>query len=327
HASEKMAWPICELSFGMHMRIWHGICDMNYARYDPPQMIVIVGMTGLFARLIEEFGFALHRGMSLRRRNDLLLFARLIEEFGFALHRGGASRGTEGEMDVRRMKEEVDTDFLLDAHSRTGPAESSGSCESKVYTKSKEEHELHLKINLKLMKKDKCHVKPNKKKREGDCLYDVTTRDSCEERHDSHYGLRRDRDIRTLIMQKAHATKYYVRPGVTEIGESKMIGLELEQETTKVIVIKERLKEPKIVKRVKLIVEMKLLEFSVGDHGMMKVSPWKGVVRFSKKGELAPSDEFSLPEQLPTANEDKFPLLIQSDAIAEELCAAAKVKE
>nr|GFC71270.1 putative nucleotidyltransferase, ribonuclease H [Tanacetum cinerariifolium] len=74
---------------------------------------------------------------------------------------------------------------------------------------------------------------------------------------------------------------------LAEIVESKMIGLELEQETTKVVVIKERLKE-KIVKRVKLIVEMKLLEFSVGDHVMMKVSPWKGVVRFGKKGELAP---------------------------------------
>nr|GEZ39691.1 hypothetical protein [Tanacetum cinerariifolium] len=39
------------------------------------------------------------------------------------------------------------------------------------------------------------------------------------------------------------------------------------------------------------------------------------------------SDEFPLLEQLPTANEDKFPLLIQSDATAEELCAAAEVKE
>nr|GEZ98683.1 hypothetical protein [Tanacetum cinerariifolium] len=39
------------------------------------------------------------------------------------------------------------------------------------------------------------------------------------------------------------------------------------------------------------------------------------------------NDEFPLPEQLPTANEDKFPLLIQSDATAEELCAAAEVKE
>nr|GEU93404.1 DNA-directed DNA polymerase [Tanacetum cinerariifolium] len=35
-------------------------------------------------------------------------------------------------------------------------------------------------------------------------------------------------------------------------------------------------------------------------------------------------DKFPLPEQLPIANEDKFPLLIQSDATAEELCAAAE---
>nr|GEW11210.1 hypothetical protein [Tanacetum cinerariifolium] len=78
-----------------------------------------------------------------------------------------------------------------------------------------------------------------------------------------------------------------------EIGESKMIGLELEQETTKVVVIKKGLRKPKIVKRVKLIVEMKLLEFSVGDHVMMKVSPWKGVVHFGKKGELAPRYAYS----------------------------------
>nr|GEU45036.1 hypothetical protein [Tanacetum cinerariifolium] len=122
-----------------------------------------------------------------------------------------------------------------------------------VYTKSKEEHESHLKMNLELLKKEKCHVKPNKTKREGDCLYDATTGDSCEERHDSRYGqawwfclrmLEALGDVRTLIMEDAHATKYSVRPG-TEIGEGKMIGLEMEQETTKVVVIKERLKEAK----------------------------------------------------------------------------------
>ncbi|GJX23816.1 putative reverse transcriptase domain-containing protein [Tanacetum coccineum] len=32
----------------------------------------------------------------------------------------------------------------------------------------------------------------------------------------------------------------------------------------------------------------KLLEFSVGDYLLLKVSPWKGVVRFGKKGKLAP---------------------------------------
>nr|GEX23507.1 putative reverse transcriptase domain, ribonuclease H-like domain, aspartic peptidase domain protein [Tanacetum cinerariifolium] len=133
-----------------------------------------------------------------------------------------------------------------------------------VYTKSKEEHESHLKMNLKLLKKEKCHVKPNKveaemlayMKREGGCLYDVTTGDSCEERHDSCYGLRRD--VRTLIMEEAYTTKYSVRPGA-EIEESKMIGLEMEQETTNVVVIKKRLKEAK-----------------------------DRIVRFGKKGELAP---------------------------------------
>nr|GEY17659.1 putative reverse transcriptase domain-containing protein [Tanacetum cinerariifolium] len=33
---------------------------------------------------------------------------------------------------------------------------------------------------------------------------------------------------------------------------------------------------------------MKPLEFSVGDYVLLKVSPWKGVVRFEKKGKLAP---------------------------------------
>ncbi|GJU14174.1 hypothetical protein Tco_1136570, partial [Tanacetum coccineum] len=33
----------------------------------------------------------------------------------------------------------------------------------------------------------------------------------------------------------------------------------------------------------------KPLEFEVGDRVMLKVSPWKGVIRFGKKGKLAPS--------------------------------------
>ena len=32
----------------------------------------------------------------------------------------------------------------------------------------------------------------------------------------------------------------------------------------------------------------KPLEFEVGDYVLLKVSPWKGVVRFGKKGKLAP---------------------------------------
>ncbi|GJQ89899.1 hypothetical protein Tco_0001038 [Tanacetum coccineum] len=50
-------------------------------------------------------------------------------------NRRGASRGTEGGIDVRRIEEEVDPDFLSDAHSRTGPAESGDSCESKHHVR------------------------------------------------------------------------------------------------------------------------------------------------------------------------------------------------
>ncbi|GKF13707.1 hypothetical protein Tco_0055169 [Tanacetum coccineum] len=32
----------------------------------------------------------------------------------------------------------------------------------------------------------------------------------------------------------------------------------------------------------------KPLEFSVGDYVLLKVSPWKGVIRFGKKGKIAP---------------------------------------
>ncbi|GKG63913.1 hypothetical protein Tco_0647280, partial [Tanacetum coccineum] len=32
----------------------------------------------------------------------------------------------------------------------------------------------------------------------------------------------------------------------------------------------------------------KLLEFELGDSVLLKVTPWKGVVHFGKKGELAP---------------------------------------
>nr|GEU79595.1 reverse transcriptase domain-containing protein [Tanacetum cinerariifolium] len=39
------------------------------------------------------------------------------------------------------------------------------------------------------------------------------------------------------------------------------------------------------------------------------------------------SEDFPLPEQLSTANEDKFPLLIQRDATGDELCTVAEVKE
>ncbi|GKF09788.1 hypothetical protein Tco_0044012 [Tanacetum coccineum] len=58
--------------------------------------------------------------------------------------------------------------------------------------------------------------------------------------------------------------------------------------TDKVVFVKEN---PKAVRdRQKSYVDYrrKLLEFEVGDRVLSKVTPWKGVVRFGKKGKLAP---------------------------------------
>ncbi|GJZ41075.1 putative reverse transcriptase domain-containing protein [Tanacetum coccineum] len=73
-----------------------------------------------------------------------------------------------------------------------------------------------------------------------------------------------------------------------EVGEGQLIGPELVQETTeKISQIKDRLKAARDRQKSYVDKRMKPLEFSVGDFFLLKVSPWKGVVRFRKKGKLA----------------------------------------
>ncbi|GJV73027.1 hypothetical protein Tco_1493022 [Tanacetum coccineum] len=74
-----------------------------------------------------------------------------------------------------------------------------------------------------------------------------------------------------------------------EIGESSLIRPELVQETTdKVVLIMEKLKAARDRQKSYADNRRKPLEFEVGDRVMLKVSPWKGVIRFGKKGKLAP---------------------------------------
>ncbi|GJS15317.1 putative reverse transcriptase domain-containing protein [Tanacetum coccineum] len=157
-------------------------------------------------------------------------------------------------------------------------------------------------------------------------------------------------DMRTIIMDEAHKSKYFVHPGAdkmyydlrdmywwpgmkrdiatydvhlplgefsynnsyhssikcapfealygrkcrspvlwAEIGESSLIGPELIQETTdKVVLIKDKLKAARDRQKSYADNRRKPLEFEVGDRVMLKVSPWKGVIRFGRKGKLAP---------------------------------------
>ncbi|GJT00953.1 putative reverse transcriptase domain-containing protein [Tanacetum coccineum] len=75
----------------------------------------------------------------------------------------------------------------------------------------------------------------------------------------------------------------------TEVGESQLIGPELVQEKTeKIFQIKERLEMARSRQKSYNDKRRKPLEFKARDRVLLKVSPWKGVVRFGKKGKLAP---------------------------------------
>ncbi|GJZ91468.1 putative reverse transcriptase domain-containing protein [Tanacetum coccineum] len=72
-------------------------------------------------------------------------------------------------------------------------------------------------------------------------------------------------------------------------NEGILIGPELVLETTdKVVLIKEKLKAARDHQKSYVDFRLKPLESEVRDRVLLKVSPWKGVVRFGKKGKLAP---------------------------------------
>ncbi|GJR45825.1 reverse transcriptase domain-containing protein [Tanacetum coccineum] len=75
----------------------------------------------------------------------------------------------------------------------------------------------------------------------------------------------------------------------TEVGEAQILGPELIQETTeKIVQIKQRMQAARDRQKSYADLKRKPMEFQVGDKVMLKVSPWKGVVRFGKRGKLNP---------------------------------------
>ena len=70
---------------------------------------------------------------------------------------------------------------------------------------------------------------------------------------------------------------------------SPVTGPELIHETTeKIVQIQNRLKAARDRQKSYADVRRKPLEFQVGDKVMLKVSPWKGAIRFGKRGKLNP---------------------------------------
>nr|GEX58062.1 hypothetical protein [Tanacetum cinerariifolium] len=94
-----------------------------------------------------------------------------------------------------------------------------------------------------------------------------------------------DRDLRELYTRENNDLK-------RQIAEKRRERLELIDRVARIErrheSIKDRLKAARDRQKSYTDKRRKPLEFSVGDYVLLKVSPWKGVVRFGKKGKLAP---------------------------------------
>ncbi|GJY85046.1 putative reverse transcriptase domain-containing protein [Tanacetum coccineum] len=75
----------------------------------------------------------------------------------------------------------------------------------------------------------------------------------------------------------------------SEVGDSQLTGPELIRDTTeKIVQIKNRLLAARSRQKSYADRRLKSLEFEVGDMVLLKVSPWKGAVRFGKRRKLSP---------------------------------------
>ncbi|GJT04879.1 putative reverse transcriptase domain-containing protein [Tanacetum coccineum] len=72
-------------------------------------------------------------------------------------------------------------------------------------------------------------------------------------------------------------------------AEAQLTGPELIQETTeKIVLVKQRMQAAQNRQKSYADQKRKPMEFEIGDRVMLKVSPWKGVIRFGKRGKLNP---------------------------------------
>ncbi|KAD5508094.1 hypothetical protein E3N88_15797 [Mikania micrantha] len=74
-----------------------------------------------------------------------------------------------------------------------------------------------------------------------------------------------------------------------EVGDSQLTGPELVHEMTeKIVQIRKRMAAARDKQKSYADKRRKPLEFQVGDRVLLKISPWKGVIRFGKRGKLNP---------------------------------------
>nr|GFC29188.1 reverse transcriptase domain-containing protein [Tanacetum cinerariifolium] len=94
------------------------------------------------------------------------------------------------------------------------------------------------------------------------------------------------------------STAYHLETDGQKVGEGKLLGPEIVQETIdKIVQIKERLKVARDRQKIYVDKRRKPLEFSVGNKVLLKVSPRKGVVRFDVNLHV-PLDEVNVDDKI-----------------------------
>ncbi|GKB20955.1 putative reverse transcriptase domain-containing protein [Tanacetum coccineum] len=96
-------------------------------------------------------------------------------------------------------------------------------------------------------------------------------------------------NLRELIMHESHKSKYSIHPGSDKMYQDlKKLYWWLNMKAEIATYIKKRIQAARDRQKGYADRRRKPLEFKVGDKVMLKVSPWKGVIRFGKRGKLNP---------------------------------------
>ncbi|GJX03834.1 putative reverse transcriptase domain-containing protein [Tanacetum coccineum] len=102
--------------------------------------------------------------------------------------------------------------------------------------------------------------------------------------NNSYYASIKAAPFEALYGRKCHSPVCWAK-----VGEVQLTGPEIVQETTeKIVQIKQRMQASRDRQKSYANLKRKPMDFQVGDKVMLKVSPWKGVVRFGKRGKLNP---------------------------------------
>ncbi|GJZ89765.1 putative reverse transcriptase domain-containing protein [Tanacetum coccineum] len=95
--------------------------------------------------------------------------------------------------------------------------------------------------------------------------------------------------IKAALFEALYGRKCRSAISWAEVGDPQLTDPEIVHETTKKIIqIKKRIQAAQDRQKNYADRSHKPLEFEVGDKVILKVSPWKGVIRFGKRGKLNP---------------------------------------